>query len=100
MDQSIDNHVTSTNELSVASSNSSKPVTKTETLFLTSAEAAALIGLQPCTLAAWRCLRSDGPPFVKIGSAVRYNRQVLLDWAQARTCQSTSGPFEGGRNGE
>jgi len=58
-------------------------------VYLTSVHAAALLGLRASTLAAWRCLKSDGPPFVKIGSAVRYRRSALLAWAEARTHEST-----------
>jgi len=89
MAQSIESDTPLSNQVPVASSQNSGAETKIETIFLNSAEAATLIGLQPCTLAAWRCLRTDGPPFVKIGSAVRYNRAALLDWAQARTHRST-----------
>jgi len=89
MPQSIESDTSTIDQLSVANSQNNGPKTKVEALFLNSSEAATLIGLRPCTLAAWRCLRSDGPPFVKIGSAVRYNRAALLEWAQARTHRST-----------
>lgn len=59
--------------------------------FLTATQAADLLGIKPSTLAAWRCLRSDGPPFSKIGSAVRYRRGALIEWVQARTARSTGG---------
>lgn len=59
--------------------------------FLTAAQAADLLGIKPSTLAAWRCLRSDGPPFSKVGSAVRYRRSALIEWVQARTSRSTGG---------
>lgn len=63
--------------------------------FLTAAQAADLLGIRPSTLAAWRCLRSDGPPFSKIGSAVRYQRSALIEWVQARTARSTGGVANG-----
>jgi hypothetical protein len=58
--------------------------------YLTPRDAASLIGLRPSTLAAWRCCRSDGPPFVKLGAAVRYQRSALLHWAEAQTRVSTA----------
>jgi hypothetical protein len=33
------------------------------------------------TLAKWRCVRSDGPPFVKVGRHVRYPQDPLREWA-------------------
>lgn len=89
MAQPIDSHAIPTDDPSVAHSQRIEQDTRLEPLFLTSAQAATLLGLKPCTLAAWRCLRSDGPPFVRMSSAVRYNRITLLNWAQARTQQST-----------
>jgi len=45
--------------------------------FLTTKEAAAYLGLMPCTLEKWRC-QGKGPRFVKLGSkAVRYRRSDL-----------------------
>src|SRR5262245_6266005 len=35
-------------------------------------------------------MRPGGPPFIKIGRAVRYNLGVLLDWLAARQVASTS----------
>lgn len=67
--------------------------------YLTAGEAAALIGVRPSTLAAWRCLKSVGPPFAKFGSAVRYRRSHLLSWAasceRTSTCQVKT-PGDGG----
>jgi hypothetical protein len=59
-------------------------------VYLSPTAAAALIGLRSSTLAAWRCCRSDGPPFVKLGASVRYQRSALLDWVAARTRVSTA----------
>ena len=38
-----------------------------------------LTGVPVCTLATWRC-RGGGPPFLKLGSAVRYRRRTVLRW--------------------
>lgn len=49
--------------------------------YLHEKDAARLLGMSARTLQAWRskCL---GPPFVKLGRAIRYQRQVLVDWAK------------------
>tara|TARA_R110000744_G_scaffold112451_2_gene210805 strand:- start:758 stop:1024 length:267 start_codon:yes stop_codon:yes gene_type:complete len=38
-----------------------------------------LTGVPACTLATWRC-RGGGPPFMKLGAAVRYRRRTVLKW--------------------
>ena len=38
-----------------------------------------LTGVPVCTLATWRC-RGGGPPFLKLGTAVRYRRRTVLRW--------------------
>ncbi len=57
---------------------------------LSTEEAAAFMGLQPCTLAAWR---EDGSqpdlPFFKIGKAVRYRCADVLAFLEARRAVST-----------
>jgi hypothetical protein len=57
---------------------------------LSTEEAAAFMGLQPCTLAAWR---EDGSqpdlPFFKIGKAVRYRCADVLAFIEARRAVST-----------
>ena len=53
-------------------------------------EAAALLGLQPCTLAAWREDGSQpGLCFFKIGRAVRYRYADLLAFIESRRASST-----------
>ncbi|MBU6407172.1 MAG: helix-turn-helix domain-containing protein [Alphaproteobacteria bacterium] len=53
-------------------------------------EAAAFLGLQPCTLAAWR---EDGSmpslAFFKIGKAVRYRYGDVLAFIETRRATST-----------
>lgn len=53
-------------------------------------QAAEYLGLSPSTLAKMRCLRSDGPPYSKLGRAVVYSRGDLDTWAEARKRRSTS----------
>lgn len=36
------------------------------------------------TLAKWRCLKSDGPPFQQFGRSIFYRRLDLDVWASAR----------------
>ena len=57
--------------------------------FLATPDAAALLGVHPDTL---RRLRREGggPPFVRIGRAVRYRADELLVWADSRTFSSTA----------
>lgn len=52
--------------------------------FLLTADAAKLIGLAAQTLASDRVTRRLGIPFCRFGSAVRYSRRDLLDWASSR----------------
>ena len=47
---------------------------------------AALLGLSPKTLENLRVTRPDeGPPFLRVGRAVRYSRAALNQWLAART---------------
>jgi len=48
------------------------------------------------TLARWRC-EGGGPGYLKLGSRVRYERDVLDRWLDARRRRSTSErPTDGG----
>lgn len=46
---------------------------------ITTAEAATFLTLSPRTLENWRN-RQEGPPFVKMGTAVRYDTDALEKW--------------------
>lgn len=48
--------------------------------YLTERQAAALLNLSPETLRSWRS-RRRGPPFVRLGGAVRYDSTALRRWA-------------------
>lgn len=50
---------------------------------LTRVEAAARLNLKVHTLAAWAS-RGEGPPFVKLGRAVRYPADELAAWVGAQ----------------
>ena len=60
-------------------------------------EAAHLSGQSNRTLEAYRS-RGGGPPFVRIGRAIRYRRGDLLDWLAARRRTSTSDPGPAARD--
>lgn len=76
----------------------SPPLTPTRQL--RPAEAAALIGVAPRTLEAWRQRRSDGPAFRRLSPrCIVYDERQLLAWLDERTRTSTSdpGPAPGSR---
>jgi predicted DNA-binding transcriptional regulator AlpA len=52
-------------------------------------EAAQFLGLSSRTLQAWR-VRGGGPPYVKIGRAVRYQRRALVNFQEQHTVTSTT----------
>ena len=52
-------------------------------------DAANLLRLSKSWLAKAR-MRGDGPPFVKLGRAVRYRESALVQWLKSRTRLSTS----------
>lgn len=57
--------------------------------FLTAAELAILLHLKEQSLAAMR-VRGGGPPFTRVGRAVRYSRSAVAAWLAARTATSTA----------
>jgi Helix-turn-helix domain len=56
---------------------------------LNEAQAAQILGLSVRTLQAWR-VRGGGPPYVKVGRAVRYQRRVLAAFQEQHTVTSTT----------
>jgi hypothetical protein len=52
-------------------------------------QAAEFLGVSVRTLQAWR-VRGGGPPYVKIGRAVRYQRRTLVNFQEEHTVTSTS----------
>lgn len=58
-------------------------------------QVAAILAVSTRTLQAWR-LRGEGPPFVRLKSAVRYDLAVLDAWIESNTRQSTSDPGPAG----
>ena len=55
----------------------------------TEKEAAAYLNVSPRTLQAWR-LRGGGPAYVKLGNAVRYDRDALDRFITERTRANTA----------
>ncbi len=53
------------------------------------AQAAEFLGVSVRTLQAWR-VRGGGPPYVKIGRAVRYQRRALVTFQEQHTVTSTT----------
>lgn len=66
---------------------------------LTALEAAERLRLAPQTLAVMR-VTGDGPPYIKVGSRVRYEESVLADWLDRRRHTSTHAPAWATRHGE
>ncbi len=55
----------------------------------TEKQEAARLGFSVRTLQQWR-LRGGGPPYLKIGSAVRYNPDAVDAWLYERTRHNTA----------
>lgn len=51
-----------------------------EPAFLTQAEVARVLGVPERTLEGWRLTRA-GPPWLKLGRHVKYDRDEVLSWA-------------------
>lgn len=57
---------------------------KRDAAFLTEKEAAILLSISFRTLQAWRH-RKIGPPYVRVGRAIRYEEDALVAWMRARS---------------
>jgi predicted DNA-binding transcriptional regulator AlpA len=56
---------------------------------LTAAEASQILKVSLSWLAKAR-MRGDGPPFIKIGRAIRYSEAAIQQWMKSRQRLSTS----------
>jgi excisionase family DNA binding protein len=56
-----------------------------EDALLTEDEAAESLRISVRTLQAWR-LKAAGPPFVRVGRAIRYRRGDIQAWIRLNTC--------------
>jgi len=67
----------------------SKPLTPITRLHNEKEESQRL-GISARTLQQWR-IKGDGPPFIKLGSAVRYSPEQVDAWLSARVRINTVG---------
>jgi len=54
-------------------------------------EAAQLLNLRPSTLRAWRC-QGRGPNFLRLGGAVRYEREDLIKFIETSRISTSQSP--------
>jgi hypothetical protein len=52
-------------------------------------QAAIFLGISVRTLQAWR-VKGGGPPYVKIGRSVRYQRRALIEFQRQHTVSPTA----------
>ncbi len=71
-------------------------MTQRGTIYLTTREAAAHLGLSTRTLDRYR-VSGEGPVFLRFGGRVRYLREDLDAWARTRRRKSTSDDGTGER---
>ena len=58
-----------------------------QTKLLTPSQTAEILGVQEQTLCVWRSTRRAGPPFIKVGRAVRYDPADVQRYIATRTVQ-------------
>lgn len=58
--------------------------------YVSTKQAAEILGVSQSYLAKLRCLTSTGPRFVKLGKSIRYASADLHTWAEAKARRSTS----------
>lgn len=63
----------------------------TASALLTEDEAAALLKVQPATLATWRVRGRPNLPFVRVGRCVRYRQQDISAFIEGHLYQSAGG---------
>lgn len=54
-------------------------------LLLSTAEAAAYLGVVPDTLNVWRCTKRYDLPYIKVGRLVKYRKSALDAFLEKRT---------------
>lgn len=59
--------------------------------FMDESEVAALTGLAAKTLRNWRSSKLAGPPFVRLGRRVRYERAAVNEWLERQTVTPEGG---------
>jgi predicted DNA-binding transcriptional regulator AlpA len=79
-----------TSQSSLASASTPhRPVPPNLVVLLTAAEAARVLKVSTSWLAKAR-MRGDGPPYIKVGRAIRYSEAAILQWMKSRQRLSTS----------
>jgi excisionase family DNA binding protein len=56
--------------------------------FMTPAEVAALLRIEPQTLSVWRCTGRGGLRFVRVGKSIRYGRADVLAFIEKNSATS------------
>lgn len=56
---------------------------------MTVEETAQLLGMTVSTLNTWRSTKRNGPPYKKVGSAVRYSLRDVESWLEGRTIHAS-----------
>lgn len=63
----------------------------TEEVLLTPRQVSEQWGIAEQTLSVWRC-RMEGPPYVRIGSRIRYRASDLRDFVERQTVRHEPQP--------
>lgn len=66
-----------------------EPPEQSRSPFFVTREAADVLRLKESTLQNWRS-KGIGPPFLRFGSRIVYDREALLAWARERSRTSTT----------
>lgn len=69
----------------------SSPRTTIPERMLTTKEAAAMLGLSPATLEAWRCSGRVRLPFLRLGRSVKYRLSDLYAYLDRAAAQASEG---------
>jgi excisionase family DNA binding protein len=56
-------------------------------VLLTSAEAAAFLGIRKETLAIWRCTKRYNIPFIRCGRLIKYRKSALIAFLESRSSE-------------
>ena len=81
------NSANSTNARSLRFASDLNPPIPDNLILLTTAEAAALIGIRRETLAIWRCTKRYNLPFVRAGRLVKYRKSELIAFLESRSSE-------------
>jgi predicted DNA-binding transcriptional regulator AlpA len=74
---------------SISAGGAPQKLTQASSVLLTPKEAALFLKMSESWLAKAR-MRGDGPPFIKIGRAIRYSEAAVQQWLKSHQHLSTS----------